>query len=244
MCTLLAGIAALTGLMQYRAQKQNAAAQADYYRAVADQNKINAKIAEQQRSQLADNYAKQQKQLDDRRRILTAENNASAGASGLNGTGSVLDANASAYDEWKESSMNLLWNQRVATHDAWVQQANYMNQASANMAAASNVKKQARLAGLATLIGTAASVYSGVKDFSSSRTNTESTGEAQYRTGYTGDLQSGTLSYGSPTAMYGSERTNLFPKLNTGMNSFRATPAAYSTTFAPKRFKGITGWRK
>lgn len=243
MCTVMAGIAALTGIMQMRANSQQAKAQSAYYTAMARQNEQNAKIAENQRSQIADRYYQEQKALDARRRILIGQHAASAGASGLTNEGSVLNADSAAYDQWKESSMNLLWNQRVSTHDAWINQANYMNQVYANKASAANARSQGKIAGLATLIGTAASVYTGIKDFSSGKISTEKA-EPQYRTGYTGDMQGGTLSYGSPTAMYRSERENFLPKLNTGMAAFRATPAAYNTTFAPRRFKGLTGWRK
>ena len=50
MCTVMAGIAALGGLMQYRAARQQAKAESAYYSAMAEQNATNAKIAEQQRS--------------------------------------------------------------------------------------------------------------------------------------------------------------------------------------------------
>lgn len=169
MCTVMAGIAAIGGLMQYRAARQQAKAESAYYSAMAEQNATNAKIAEQQRSQISDRYLQQQKQLDDRRRLIIAQHAADAGASGLTNSGSVLDADSAAYDQWKESSMNLLWNQRVDTHDAWVNQANYMNQASANRASASNARSQGRLSALSTLIGTASSVYTGLRDYAGAK---------------------------------------------------------------------------
>lgn len=170
MCTVMAGIAALGGLMQYRVARQQAKAESAYYSAMAEQNATNAKIAEQQRSQISDRYLQQQKQLDDKRRLIIAQHAADAGASGLTNSGSVLDADSAAYDQWKNSSMNLLWNQRVDTHDAWVNQANYMNQASANRASASNARSQGRLSALSTLIGTASSVYSGLRDYRAAST--------------------------------------------------------------------------
>lgn len=169
MCTVMAGIAAIGGLMQYRAARQQAKAESAYYSAMAEQNATNAKIAEQQRSQISDRYLQQQKQLDDRRRLIIAQHAADAGASGLTNSGSVLDADSAAYDQWKESSMNLLWNQRVDTHDAWVNQANYMNQASANRASAFNARSQGRLSALSTLIGTASSVYTGLRDYAGTK---------------------------------------------------------------------------
>lgn len=175
MCTVMAGIAALGGLMQYRAARQQAKAESAYYSAMAEQNATNAKIAEQQRSQISDRYLQQQKQLDDKRRLIIAQHAADAGASGLTNSGSVLDADSAAYDRWKNSSMNLLWNQRVDTHDAWVNQANYMNQASANRASASNARSQGRLSALSTLIGTASSVYTGLKDYAGAKSAGDTT---------------------------------------------------------------------
>nr|DAR61996.1 MAG TPA: hypothetical protein [Caudoviricetes sp.] len=169
MCTVMAGIAAIGGLMQYRAARQQAKAESAYYSAMAEQNATNAKIAEQRRSQISDRYLQQQKQLDDRRRLIIAQHAADAGASGLTNSGSVLDADSAAYDQWKESSMNLLWNQRVDTHDAWANQANYMNQASANRASAANARSQGRLSALSTLIGTASSVYTGLRDYAGTK---------------------------------------------------------------------------
>lgn len=175
MCTVMAGIAALGGLMQYRAARQQAKAESAYYSAMAEQNATNAKIAEQQRSQISDRYLQQQKQLDDKRRLIIAQHAADAGASGLTNSGSVLDADSAAYDQWKNSSMNLLWNQRVDTHDAWVNQANYLNQASASRAAASNARSQGRLSALSTLIGTASSVYTGLKDYAGAKSAGDTT---------------------------------------------------------------------
>lgn len=243
MCTVMAGIAAIGGLMQYRAARQQAKAESAYYSAMAEQNATNAKIAEQQRSQISDRYLQQQKQLDDRRRLIIAQHAADAGASGLTNSGSVLDADSAAYDQWKESSMNLLWNQRVDTHDAWVNQANYMNQASANRASAANARSQGRLSALSTLIGTASSVYTGLRDYGTAATAKEAAPSLQARTGITGDLMKGTLSYGSPSAMYQSDRYKP-TKLNFGNPDLTATPAAYNSFLAPTRFKGLTGWRK
>lgn len=176
MCTVMAGIAAVSGLMQMQANRQQAKAQSAYYSAMAEQNTQNAKIAENQRSQIADRYYQQQKQLDDRRRLIAGQHAASAGASGLTSDGSVLDADSAAYDQWKDASMNLLWNQRVDTHDAWINQANYINQANANRTAAANARSQGRMANLATLIGTATSVYSGLKNYGTVKNTKAATG--------------------------------------------------------------------
>lgn len=169
MCTVMAGIAALGGLMQYQTVRQQTKAQSAYYNAMAEQSRQNAAIADRQRSQIADQYVQRQKALDDKRRLVIGQHNASAGASGLTG-GSLLDANSAAYDQWKDSSMNLLWNQRVDTHDAYTNQVNYLNQANSYSASAANARKQGRLAAFSTLLNTASSVYSGLRNYGSAGT--------------------------------------------------------------------------
>ena len=128
MCTLTAALTGLAGYGQYRAQSRAYEAQAKAYEAQAEAARQNQKIAEVQRSQVADNYAQQQKKLDDRRRLVIGQQTAAAGASGLMGTGSVMDANASAQQAYKQDSINLLSNQRNDAMSAWISQVNYINQ--------------------------------------------------------------------------------------------------------------------
>ena len=50
---------------------------------------------------MADRYAQEQMRLDARRRLVMGQNAASAGASGLDGAGSVLDMDAATIGAWR-----------------------------------------------------------------------------------------------------------------------------------------------
>ena len=166
MCSLSAamiGITAAQGLFQMQSTRQQAKAQASYYSAQADAARQNARIADVQRGQIADQYFQRQQQLDARRRLTLASNRAETGASGLDGTGSVADMASSINDEWRNQSMNLLANQRNDTKSAYINQVNYENQANAADASAYNAKAQGRSAMLGTLLSTALSVYGSAR---------------------------------------------------------------------------------
>lgn len=165
MCSVSAamiGLTAFQGINQMEAQRQQTKAQVAYYNAQADAANQNARIADQQRAQIADQYLQKQQQLDDRRKLIRGSNLAEAGASGLTSDGSVLDMNASGYDAWKNSSMNLLGNERNDTKSAYIKQVNYENQANAARASAYNARQQGRSAMFGTLLSTAANIY-GIK---------------------------------------------------------------------------------
>ncbi len=156
---VMMGLSALSGYNQYQQQQSAYEAQARSYEAQAQAAKQNQKIAEAQRSQVADTYAEKQKNLDARRRIALGQQAAEAGASGLAGTGSVLDVGAATQEAWKQDSMNLLQNQRNDAMSAWINQANYINQERQAQAAANNTRAQAKKAKLASLVNTAVSMY-------------------------------------------------------------------------------------
>ena len=168
MCSVTAamiGLTALQGFSQYSSQRAQYKAQAQAYDAQAKAAQQNARIQERQREQVADQYALRQKQLDDKRRLILGQQAASAGASGLDGVGSALDAGAAAIDQWRSDSMNLLGNQRRDTLSVYQNQVNYENQANAARTAASNIRSQARAAAFATILGTAASMYGAYKTY-------------------------------------------------------------------------------
>lgn len=172
MCTLTAALTGLAGYGQYRAQNQAYEAQARAYEAQAEAARQNQKIAEVQRSQVADNYAQQQKKLDDRRRLVIGQQTAEAGASGLMSTGSVMDTNASTQQAYKQDSINLLSNQRNDAMSAWISQVNYINQENQAKAAASNTRRQAKQAGLGTIINTALGMWGAGSKAAGVNTNT------------------------------------------------------------------------
>lgn len=175
MCSVIAGLTALSGAITYKSQQDQAKQQAAAYRAQADADEQNAKIENRKQEQIADNYAQQQRQLRARQRLSEGQQRAAAGSAGLGFSGSQLDILSSSIDAYKQDSMNLLTNQRNDNYSSRVQETNYLNSASANRAAASNVKKNARLQGLSTILGTAASIYGAVGSSSSGNTGTGNT---------------------------------------------------------------------
>lgn len=160
MCSVIAGLTALSGYTQYRSQQQQANAQAAAYRAEAQAAEQNAKIENRKQEQIADNYAQQQSALRARQRLAAGQTRAAAGAAGLGvGGSSVMDALNSSSEAAQQDQLNLLTNQRNDNYNARVAESNYINQANAANASAANVKRMARQQGIATILGTAASVY-------------------------------------------------------------------------------------
>lgn len=163
MCSVMAGLTALAGYSSYRSGQEQANAQAAAYRAQADAAERNAQIEGRKQEQIADNYAEQARQLQQRRRIIAGQQAAQAGSAGLSMSGSALDILSAGYDAYNEDQMTLLGNQRNDNYNSRVAQSNYLNQAAGMRAAASNVKANARAQGMATILGTAASIY-GMRD--------------------------------------------------------------------------------
>ena len=99
MCTTAAmyAITALQGIQQYNATKQQASAQAAMNNAQAKVADYNAKLSETRQSQIADQYASQQRKLDDRMRLASGQAAAQAGSSNLQLSGSPLDVLGSSY---------------------------------------------------------------------------------------------------------------------------------------------------
>ena len=166
MCTtaIALGLTALQGYTQYRAADAQADAQIAYYNAQADAAEQNARIQERRGEQIADQYLQQQQKLDDRRRLIRGQQAASAGASGLAASGSVLDVMGSSEDAYRQDSLNLLSNQRNDTWSNYVNVVNYQNQANAFRASAENAEQQGKANKFNTILGTAASMYGIARD--------------------------------------------------------------------------------
>ncbi len=174
MCSVsaaLIGLQAAQGVSQIVSTRQQTKAQVAYYQAQADAANQNARIADRQREQLSDKYLEEQKQLDSRRRLAIGQHAAEAGASGFTNTGSVQDMDSSAWGAWKDSSMNLLANQRNDAKSAYINQVNYINQANSAIASAKNARAQGKAAMFGTLLSTAASIYGTAKNFGGAGNN-------------------------------------------------------------------------
>lgn len=158
MCGVLPALAALGGAIQYKQQQDAAEAQASAYRAQAQAAEQNAKIESRKQEQIADNYAQEASKLKARQRLAEGSQRAAVGSAGLDFSGSQLDILSSGLSAYENDQLNLLSNQRNDNFASRVQQTNYINQARANRSAADNVESQAKLAGIGTILGTAASV--------------------------------------------------------------------------------------
>lgn len=159
----LIGTQVVSGLLNYKSQQSKYDAQIDLYNAQAQAANQNALITERQNTRLAEQYANEQNKLNAKRKLMLAQNNAAAGASGLvGGVGSVADVGEGIDAGFKQDSQDLLAKQRDDTWANYVRQVNYANQARSYLNAADNIKKQKKNSLLSTLIGTAASVYGSV----------------------------------------------------------------------------------
>lgn len=177
MCSVsaaLIGLTAAQGITSMASAHQQAKAQSAYYNSQAEAAEQNARIADKQREQISDKYLQKQQQLDARRRLVIGQHAAEAGASGLTSSGSVQDMDAATIDEWRNSSMNLLGNQRNDTKSAYINQVNYINQANNARAAAYNARQQGKQAMFGTLLSTAASIYGVAKTYGGTKTSAPS----------------------------------------------------------------------
>ena len=119
---------------EYNRKMQERQAEAEYQ---------NARIQSRKEEQIAEQYAEQQRQLDERRRLIAGQNAAQAGAAGIvGGLGSSLDIYNAGLDEWSQDSLKLLNNQRNTMYDSYLQEVNLRNSGNAMMAQAENTYNQ------------------------------------------------------------------------------------------------------
>lgn len=193
MCSLTLALTGLTTGLQAAGQYQQSRAQAAAYEAQAQAAYQNAKIQNKKTEQVAEQYAQQQRKLDDQRRLVAGQQTAQAGASGLSGNvGSALDVYGASMQAWSDDSINLLNNQRNDTWSNYTNEVNYRNQGNVATANAKAAKQAGNIAMASTLLSGAASMY-GMKNAGSSGSTGGSvyagpgTGSAPYVTGATAD---------------------------------------------------------
>ena len=178
MCSVALALAGISTGLQMAGQYQQSRAQAAAYEAQAQAAYQNAKIQNRKTEQVAEQYAQQQRKLDDQRRLVAGQQAAQAGASGIAGNvGSALDVYGASMQAWNEDSINLLNNQRNDTWSGYVNEVNYRNQGNVAKANAKATKQAGNIAMASTLLGAAASMY-GAKGSGSS--GGESGGWAAY----------------------------------------------------------------
>ncbi len=162
MCSIMAGITGLMGVMQYQAQQEQADAQARALERQAEAEEANARYERRAQEQIADNAARETENLRNRQRIIAGQTRAQAGAAGLSLQGSTLDILSAGYDAYDQDKETLLSNQRNANFDKRVSESNYLNAAAGHRASADNVRDAAKWQGAATILGTAASIYGNI----------------------------------------------------------------------------------
>ena len=192
MCSLTLALTGLTTGLQVAGQYQQSRAQAAAYEAQAQAAYQNAKIQNKKGEIMAEQYAQQQRDLDARRRLVTGQQTAAAGASGISSTvGSPLDVYTSSMDAWGRDTINLLNNQRNDEWSNYVQEVNYRNQGNAARANAKAAKQAGNLAMAGTILGAASSMY-GMRGANAGSTGGSvyagpGTGSAAYLTGAPAD---------------------------------------------------------
>ena len=157
------------GLFGYHQQMQQAEQQSNALKAQAEADERNAKIEGRKQEQIADNYAKEARDLRNRQRLAQGAQRAQAGSAGIGFSGSQQDILSSSLSAYKEDQQTLLTNQRNDNYNSRVVQTNYLNDASQKRAEADNVVSSAKAQLIPTLLSTASSIV-GLTSQSSSST--------------------------------------------------------------------------
>ena len=140
-------------------QHQQGKAQAAMYNQQARVAEANARISDRKQEQIADQALQERDKMSDKMRLIQGQNTAETGASGLMMAGTPLQLMASSYDEYNKDIQNWETNKNNSIYNEYLNGMNYRNEASTARAAASNAKKQARMAMLGTILSGASSIY-------------------------------------------------------------------------------------
>lgn len=140
-------------------QHQQGKAQAAMYNQQARVAEANARISDRKQEQIADQALQERDKMADKMRLIQGQNTAETGASGLTMSGTPLQLMASSYDEYNKDIQNWENNKNNSIYNEYLNGMNYRNEASTARAAASNAKKQTRMAMLGTILSGASSIY-------------------------------------------------------------------------------------
>lgn len=140
-------------------QHQQGKAQAAMYAQQARVAEANARISDRKQEQIADQALQERDKMSDKMRLIQGQNTAETGASGLMMAGTPLQLMASSYDEYNKDIQNWETNKNNSIYNEYLNGMNYRNEASTARAAASNAKKQTRMAMLGTILSGASSIY-------------------------------------------------------------------------------------
>ena len=140
-------------------QHQQGKAQAAMYNQQARVAEANARISDRKQEQIADQALQERDKMSDKMRLIQGQNVAETGASGLTMSGTPLQLMASSYDEYNKDIQNWETNKNNSIYNEYLNGMNYRNEESTARAAASNAKKQTRMAMLGTILSGASSIY-------------------------------------------------------------------------------------
>ena len=140
-------------------QHQQGKAQAAMYNQQARVAEANARISDRKQEQIADQALQERDKMSDKMRLIQGQNTAETGAGGLMMAGTPLQLMASSYDEYNKDIQNWENNKNNSIYNEYLNGMNYRNEASTARAAASNAKKQTRMAMLGTILSGASSIY-------------------------------------------------------------------------------------
>lgn len=154
-------IALMAGQMvaQLWGQHQQGKAQAAMYNQQARVAEANARISDRKQEQIAEQALQERDKMSDKMRLIQGQNVAETGAGGLAMSGTPLQLMASSYDEYNKDIQNWETNKNNSIYNEYLNGMNYRNEASTARAAASNAKKQTRMAMLGTILSGASSIY-------------------------------------------------------------------------------------
>ena len=174
-------IALMAGQMvtQLWGQHQQTKGQVAMYNAQAQAAEANARISDRKQQDIANQALQERDKMDARMRLITGQNTAEAGATGLSMSGTPLQLMASSYDEYNKDIHNWESNKNNSIYNEYLNGLNYRNEASTARASASNAKTQGRLAMIGTILSGASSMYGLKQQYS---------GSGKYTTQYGGDL--------------------------------------------------------
>ncbi|CAJ0600728.1 unnamed protein product, partial [Cylicocyclus nassatus] len=213
MCSPTAAMVGVQVLKGYKDAKQindQYVAQRRMYEAQERAVRQNSEIVKKANERVAENYARDQKKLNDRLKLVRGQQAAAAGASGISGnSGSLLDAASAANDEWRDASFDLLRKQREDTWANFVQAANYDAQANIYDSLEEQNKAARKKAMLGSIIGSAFSIYGAATGQSLANTVSGLFGGGTNNNSNTGGFYTatpnGTISlYGTNTNNYGT----------------------------------------
>lgn len=176
MCSIIAGLSILataaSGYMQYEGQKAQAEQQAAALRAQAQNQENQAKAAQQnaqiegkKQELIADQYAREGRDLKDRRRIVQGAQKAQTGAAGIAFSGSALDLLAAGNEAYAQDQLTLQSNQAIDNWESRQRQMNHLHESESYMVASRNSLRDAdavmanlKSQRMGTILGTAFSV--------------------------------------------------------------------------------------